>query len=328
VRTFASTTLVACFALAPAALAQTVTPPPAANAPAAAPNGDEPTPPTGGPAPKPDVPTPPEPSPPTPLEPTPAPPVSGPVETPGALTSAPTPAAMLGVNVPHEKRDVPPRAPEPATDAWQDGHALAIEAGFRGGSRVGATNLVVDNEEKAGLGFDLGVALRLAPAFSFGFALKRMSLGTVSSTSGNESAVNASYMLTKLELGARVYPVRWRTAELFVGLHVAMAWQSVDASGLRPSVNLEPPDVYSCSDTAGPSFALGAELGAAVRLTRAFWLVGDFAGDGYHFTSEPVGNCVNGLGSITALSVGVNLLYAFDLGREAKVAATPRPSAF
>ncbi len=234
---------------------------------------------------------------------------------------------MLGVNVPRDKTDTASTPPAKAPDPWQSGHALGIEAMFRGGSRIGSPSVAADTEEKAGLGFDLGAWFRLARAFSLGLSLRRSDLGNISSTSG-ASSVNAGYASTALQLGARVYPFRWSSAEIFLGLHAGLAWQDVDANGLRPSVNLEPPQVYECSDSAGPGFALGAELGGALRLTRAFWLLGNVSGDGYGLTSEPIGNCVNGLGTITTISVGIGVLYAFDLGREANIASAPSPSRF
>jgi len=228
--------------------------------------------------------------------------------------NAPQPAADSGE---------PKRAPDP----WLDGHALAVEGLFRGGSRVGSASVASDTDEKAGIGFDLGAWFRIARAFSLGLELRRTDLGNLSFTSG-QSTVNAGYASTALELGARVYPFRWNGADLYLGIHTGLAWQDVDANGLRPSVNLEPATVFECSDSAGPGFALGAELGAEVRLARAFWLVGNVAGDGYQLTSEKIGNCVNGIGSVTSISAGVGLLYAFDLGREARVASARSPARF
>jgi hypothetical protein len=229
---------------------------------------------------------------------------------------------MAGVNVPRDKTDSTSEPKPKATDPWQSGHALGVEAMFRGGSRIGSPSVSADTEEKAGLGWDLGASFRIARAFSLGLSLRRSDLGSISSTSG-ASSVNADYSSTALLLGARVYPFRWSSAEIFLGLHAGLAWQAVEANGLRPSVNLEPSEVYECQDSAGPGFALGAELGGALRLTRAFWLLGNVSGDGYGLTSEPIGNCVNGLGTITTVSVGVGLLYAFDLGREANIASAP-----
>jgi hypothetical protein len=230
------------------------------------------------------------------------------------------------VNAPREGTAAAQEAP-PRPDPWQEGHALGVEAMFRGGSRVGSSSLAADSEQKAGLGFDLGAWFRIARAFSLGLDLRRFDLGSISSTSGT-STVNAGYATTALELGGRVYPFRWSGAELYLGLHVGLAWQDVDANGLRPSVNLEPPQVFECSDSAGPGLALGAELGGAFQLTRAFWLVGNVSGDGYGLTSEMIGTCVNGIGSITTISAGIGLLLAFDLGREARVSSRPSPARF
>jgi hypothetical protein len=231
---------------------------------------------------------------------------------------------MLAVNTPGDQKEPPARA---APDAWQDGHALGVEALFRGGSRIGASSIAAQTDEKAGIGFDLGAEFRIARAYSLGFGLTRMSLGSIAATSG-ASSVNADYATTALELGARFFPFRWPGAELSLGLHVGLAWQHVDANGLRPSVNLEPPTVFECSESSGPGFALGANIGAALRLARAFWLVGNVSGDGYELTSETINDCVNGLGSITTVSVGLGVMYAFDLGREARVASAPAPSPF
>jgi hypothetical protein len=235
---------------------------------------------------------------------------------------------MLGVNVPRDKGDTDREpAPARAPDAWQDGHALGVEAMFRGGSRIGQPSVAADTQEKAGLGFDLGAWFRIARAFSLGLSLRRTDLGNISYTSG-ASTVNAGYASTALEFGARVYPFRWSAGEVFLGLHAGLVWQDVDANGLRPSVNLEPPQVFECSDSAGPGFALSAEIGGAIRLTRAFWLLGNVSGDGYQLTSNLVGNCVSGLGTTTTVSAGIGVLYAFDLGREARVSTTQAPARF
>lgn len=277
------------------------------------------------PQPTPDVPTPPPTSQPEPPPPPEVPPATDTVQTPGATTSSSGGPAVVGAKSPQPRADVQEAKRTP--DPWLDGHALAVEALFRGGSRVGSASVASDTEEKAGIGFDLGAWFRIARAFSLGLELRRTDLGNISFTSG-QSTVNAGYASTALEIGARVYPFRWSSADLYLGIHTGLAWQDVDANGLRPSVNLEPATVFECSDSAGPGFALGAELGAEVRLARAFWFVGNVAGDGYQLTSEKIGNCVNGLGSVTSISVGVGLLYAFDLGREARVASTPSRARF
>src|SRR5262249_35846442 len=131
------------------------------------------------------------------------------------------------------------------------------------------------------------------------------------------------YASTALELGGRAYPFKTHSGEIFLGLRTGMVWQDVDATGLRPSINLQPAQSFTCSDGAGPSFALGAEPGGGLRLTRPLWIISTLAFDGYSLTAERVGNCTSGVGSITALSFGAGLLYTFDIGRDAKVGSLP-----
>ena len=50
-------------------------------------------------------------------------------------------------------------------------------------------------------------------------------------------------------------------------------------------------------------------------------LTGTLDASSYQLSSDPVGSCVNGIGSVTQLAFGVGLLYAFDLGPEAKLGA-------
>jgi hypothetical protein len=255
---------------------------------------------------------------------TPAPPVPAETRAPEALAPEPTPATMLGVNTPAAKRDEASSAPRPS--AWLDGHAIGVEALLRVGTRFGSTP-GADSESRAGLGFDAGIWARLASEYAFGLVVKRSSLGSLALTEG-QAAVNAQYAATALDLAARAYPLHGASGEIFLGLRVGLVWQHVEGSGLRPSVNLQPPEVFTCSGGSGPGFALGAELGGSLRLARSFFLTGNLGFDGYHLDSDRIDQCVAGVGSTTALSFGAGFLYAFDLDREAKVAASPRTPRF
>jgi len=263
-----------------------------------------------------------------PAEPPPAaaPTAPAPAETraPEALADEPTPATMLGVNTPGAKRDEATSARRPS--AWFDGHALGVEALLRVGTRFGSTP-GADSESRAGLGFDAGIWGRLASEYAFGLVVKRSSLGSLALTEG-QAAVNAQYAATAVDLAARAYPLHGANGEIFLGLRVGLVWQDVEGSGLRPSVNLQPPEVFTCSGGSGPGFALGAELGGSLRLARSFFLTGNLGFDGYHLDSDRVDECVAGVGSTTALSFGAGFLYAFDLDREAKIAASPRTPRF
>jgi hypothetical protein len=223
-----------------------------------------------------------------------------------------TPAAPPKPPQPGPRRDTLPTNTEP--DAWQAGHALAVEALVRGSSRLGDASVNSDAEERAGLGFDLGAWFTLSPEYLVGFGLKRVDLGHLSLDSGL-NGLNAGYATTALTLGARAFPWRRYGGEIFVGLEVGLAWQDVDATGLRQPQNAvlraEP---FSCSGGSGPGLELGAEVGTNLRLTRALWFTASFDASAYRLSNEVIGECVVGLGSVTAVSLGAGLLYAFDIG--------------
>jgi hypothetical protein len=53
-------------------------------------------------------------------------------------------------------------------------------------------------------------------------------------------------------------------------------------------------------------------------------LTGALDASGYRLSGDPVGSCVGGIGSTTLLSFGAGLLYAFDLGPEARLSGGPK----
>lgn len=176
-----------------------------------------------------------------------------------------------------------------------------------------------DAEERAGLGFDLGAWFTLSPEYLLGFGLKRVDLGELTLDAGTNS-LNAGYAATVLTLGARAFPWRRPGGEIFVGLEAGLAWQDVNATGLQQPANaLLPSQPFSCSGGSGPGLELGAEVGANVRLSRALWFTGSFDASAYRLSNDVVGECVAGLGSVTAVSLGAGLLYAFDLGTNSKL---------
>jgi hypothetical protein len=279
-------------------------------APAAPPSSAQPapgTPPEGTVAP---VLVAPDPTPPPTSTPPPAPPPDAPV-TPAEKSGpfpqpAPKPAPVSSERAKHE-----PEAPS----AWQDGHAIAVQAEARVGGRLGPAAYAANSEERAGLGYKFAGWFTLSPTYVLGFGIARQDLGELVVSDGAASAT-AGYASTALELGARAFPFRTSGFDLFLGLHVGLAWQDVEASGLTAPEGFEPGHVFACSDLAGPGFGLGAEVGAGVELTRALWVTGTLDASGYRHSADLIGNCVGGIGSVTTLSFGAGLLYAFDIGEE------------
>jgi hypothetical protein len=255
----------------------------------------------------------PDPAPPPPSTPPPAPPPADPV-SPAEKSSLPPPSsAQTPVPSERAKQDVA----EPS--AWQNGHAIAVEAVARVGGRLGPAAYTARSEERAGLGYKVGGWFTLSQQYVIGFGLARQDLGQLVVSDGASTA-SAGYASTALELGARAFPFRPPGFDLYLGLHVGLAWQHVEASGLTAPEGFQPGHIFTCSDLAGPAFGLGAEVGAGLELTRALWLTGVFDASGYRHSADAVGNCVGGIGSVTTLSFGAGLLYAFDIGAERALA--------
>ena len=217
--------------------------------------------------------------------------------------------------VANERAPVEERQP----DAWQDGHALAIELSGRVSGRLNAASSTANYEERVGLGIDGTLWFTLSPQYVIGFGVRRADLGTIAATSG-ANTIDAGYATTAIELGMRAFPFRARDWDIFVGLRAGMAWQDVDANGLEQLGPMpDSAEPFTCSGVSGPGFAFGAEVGAAFRASPRLWLTGTVDMNGYRLSSDVVGECVPGVGAITTVSGGLGLLFAFDLGREAKL---------
>jgi hypothetical protein len=226
---------------------------------------------------------------------------------------------------------VPPKD-EPATkpeskpsDPWQDAHAIALEGGIGVNGRIGPSSIEPAEEEHAGVAFDVSGWFTLSKEYVLGLGFTYADLGNVTAGSGG-NGFDADYSATVLYLGARAFPWRSKNAEIFLGLRVGLAWQGIDALGVRTlEPNVSPPTAYSCSGVSGPGIALGAGIGGALRLGARAWVVGQVDANGYGMTSDVVENCAPGIGSVTSVSTGVGLLYAFDLGADASL-ESKRPS--
>jgi len=193
--------------------------------------------------------------------------------------------------------------------------------------RLGPSSFEPADEERVGIGFDLSAWLTLSREYVLGFGLTHADLGNVTAGTGTDG-IDADYDVTAAYLGARAFPWRGESAEMYLGLRVGLGWQDVDAIGIRTlEPNILPPEPFQCSGVSGPGFALGAAVGGSLRLGARSWLTGRVDANGYKMTSDVIDSCVAGIGSVTSVSAGIGLLYAFDLGREAKLDTSPRKPA-
>jgi len=290
--------------------------------------GQEPAPPAPPPVPS-ATPPPAEPSAP-PAAPAPSDTAEPPAAPPVSAVSAGTPTTS-GTSPPAPKpvdHGPEPKRETKASDPWQDAHALGAEGSIYASGRLGPSSIEPADEERFGVGFDLSAWFTLSTEYVLGFGLTHADLGNVSAGSGGVDEIEVDYGVTAAYLGARAFPVRRESWEIFVGLRVGLAWQDLDARGVRTlEPNVSPPASFTCSGVSGPDLALGAGIGGALRLGRQAWLTGHLDANGYKLTSDVIENCTVGIGSVTNVTLGAGLLYAFDLGSEAKLDARAAPRA-
>ena len=187
--------------------------------------------------------------------------------------------------------------------------------------RIGPSGIEPAEEERFGAGFEGSVWYTLTREYVMGLGVTHSDLGNVTAGSGTDG-FDADYGVTALYLGARAFPWRSKSAEIFLGLRVGLGWQAVEAIGVRTlEPNVAPPTTYTCDGVSGPGVAFGAGIGGALRLGRQAWLTGHLDANAYKMTSDVVENCVVGIGSTTTLGFGAGILYAFDLGASAALDA-------
>jgi hypothetical protein len=295
-------------------------------------SAQEPLPPPPGPAPAPPEPAPAPATPPTTEPPVTPPPEPAPPATGGSVPGTAAPSTPVSIGTPSTSGTSPappPRVdtgaePKPkaaASDPWQDAHALAIEANIYLSGRIGPSSIEPAEEVHFGAGFEGSLWYTLSREFVLGLGVTHADLGNVTAGSGT-NGFDADYGVTALYLGVRAFPYRSKNAEVFIGLRAGLAWQAVEAIGVRTlEPNLAPPTSYACSGVDGPGFGLGAGIGGALRLGRQAWLTGHLDANGYKLTSDVIENCAVGIGSVTNVGIGAGVLYAFDLGADAALDA-------
>lgn len=230
-------------------------------------------------------------------------------EPPAGPPAAPSPGPEPG----HRPPPTPERdLPEPPAAAGAPHHELAVELDLALNTRLGTTGSYTD-EQRLGAAYGVGAWLSLAGPVALGLELTRTELGRGSSDEPPD-LVDVDYAATTLWASGRFEP--WRAADVvpFVALRAGAALQHVDARGLRQAQNvLSPARTYGCSETEGPGLALGAGVGAALRLGRHVRLVARGDANAQRLEGGWLGDCAAGLGSIVSVAVGLGLAYGFEI---------------
>jgi hypothetical protein len=263
----------------------------------------------------------PEPAPPEPpaAESAPESPAASPEPTPApaaapAAPVAPASAPSLAPAAPSETGPKAPLAGEAPTDFTRDFSALplTLEARLGFNARLGSSFDDAAEEEHFGAHYAFASYLAWKREFALGLELDHSGLGRVRALSG-QTSVDNEYTVSGAWLGARVFPIRAERLDVFVNLRVGLLFQHVNALGTRESASItEPAQSYSCSEWDAPGFGLGGALGLAYRLGRHIAFVSRVDLTGARLSSDHIGTCADGIGSVASLSGSVGLAYEFE----------------
>jgi hypothetical protein len=263
----------------------------------------------------PPAPTAPEPEP-APPSTAPAPPAPAETEPPAPPTSEPAPTAPAVAPTPESGHApaVPPereQSPAPASHPRERDFGLELDLAFN--ARLGEQGSYSEDRGYGAL-YGAGAWLRAVEHVELGLELTRTELGKVE----NERSPNliwAEYGVTSLWFGGRFEPWRSNDVALFVALRVGYGLQDVSARGvLQEPGGLAPAGSFSCSETGGGGVALGGGAGAALFLGPRIQLVGRLDATAHRLTSDRLGSCAPGIGSVTSLGLGLGLAYGFETG--------------
>jgi len=193
-------------------------------------------------------------------------------------------------------------------EAWP----LSLEARLGFDSRLSNAFDGAADEGLAGFGYAFGGYLQWAPEYAVGIELEHTGLGRARALSGQNS-VDSEYSSNSAWLAARVFAWHNERLDLFVNLRVGLALQHVSALGTRQEQTFTTPAVsFSCSESDGPGLGLGGAVGLAYRLSRRFSLLTRLDATGERLSGETLGNCTNGIGSVSSVGGSLGLSFALD----------------
>ncbi len=213
-------------------------------------------------------------------------------------------ATPVAAQSPEPAAEDDPRPPETTL-------GLQLSAGLM--ARIGSET-TLPNDEPVDLAYGAGAWFAPTRLWSVGLAFQRVGLGGGETDSPRHSLAVQRDVNT-LWLGGRAYP--WRSDELgvYVGLALGASWQEVSANGARERSpgTMGPIEPFACSASDGPGFALSGAVGLDAEMGRGFAFLAEATAAGHRLTSEPIGACAPGSGSVTGVGAQIGFMYRFDL---------------
>jgi hypothetical protein len=132
---------------------------------------------------------------------------------------------------------------------------------------------------------------------------------------GDVADVSVSRSLDTIWASLRLYLVRTPRLALLAELGPGLAIQHASASVLVYPTDFTRSHSYNCSESGGPGLGLRAGLGFEARLAGPLWITAEGVLDNVHLSTDPLGDCAPGAGTLSLVGLRLGLTYRRDVSR-------------
>jgi hypothetical protein len=188
-----------------------------------------------------------------------------------------------------------------------------IDLGLRvgGGVRLGSgSSLPVSDRGSAMVG--VSAAIVPSPLFTVGVAFEHSTLGREQG-SGDVADVDLSRAIDAVWATLRLSLVHLDRFAFAVVIGPGLVWEHVDAEVIVHEGG--GPTAVECTGTASVGLGLRAGLGIEAQLGAHVWFTADAQADNLRLSSDPIGTCAPGAGSVPLLGLRVGFVYRIDVSR-------------
>jgi hypothetical protein len=239
------------------------------------------------------------------------------------LPSLAAAAALSALGLP-ARADGPPPDPGKLDEATTNPLPQApktpatVDLGLRlgGGLRLGSgSSLPITDRGSAMIG--ASVAFAPSPSYTFGLAYEHSSLGHEGG-SGDAADIELARSIDAVWATLRLNLVHTDGFAFAAVIGPGLVWQHVDASVIVLDPGGSGPTVFRCTDSDSVGFGLRAGLGIEAQLSEHAWFTTDALIDNLRLSSDPIGSCAGGAGSVPLLGLRVGIVYKIDVSRSVR----------
>jgi hypothetical protein len=182
-----------------------------------------------------------------------------------------------------------------------------------GGVRLGSgPSIPISDRGSAMVG--VSAAIAPSPLFTVGIAYEHSTLGREEG-SGDVADVEIARTMDAVWATLRLNVVHTDGFSFAAVLGPGLIWEHVDSSVIVLEGVGSGPSHVQCSATASVGLGLRAGLGVDARLGEHVWLTADALIDNLRLSSDPIGSCAPGAGSVPLLGLRVGIVYKIDVSR-------------